>query len=82
LGPDYHLPGVPHRTGHGIGLNIHEEPYIVRGDMTKLDVGMCFSDEPMIVVPDQFGVRLEDHIHVTPNGAAWFTPPQPDILTV
>lgn len=82
LGPDYHLPGLPHRTGHGIGLNIHEEPYIVRGDKTKLDVGMCFSDEPMIVVPDQFGVRLEDHIHVTPNGAAWFTPPQPDILTV
>ena len=82
LGPDYRLPGLPHRTGHGIGLSIHEPPFIVRGEKTKLDVGMCFSDEPMIVVPDRFGVRLEDHIHVTEHGAAWFTPPQPDILTV
>lgn len=86
LGPDYRLPGTPHRTGHGIGLSIHEAPFIVRGDKTLLDVGMCFSDEPMIVVPadngQEFGVRLEDHIHVTESGAAWFTPPQPDILTV
>jgi Xaa-Pro dipeptidase len=79
LGPDYRLPGLPHRTGHGIGLAIHEAPYLVRGDKTLLRCGMCFSNEPMIVVPDQFGVRLEDHFHVTETGAAWFTEPSPSI---
>ena len=79
LGPDYALPGLPHRTGHGIGLSIHEGPYLVRGDMTPLAPGMCFSNEPMIVIPDAFGVRLEDHFHVTETGAAWFTPPQPSL---
>lgn len=79
LGPDYALPGLPHRTGHGIGLSIHEAPYLVRGDMTPLEAGMCFSNEPMIVVPDRFGVRLEDHFHVTETGAAWFTAPSPAI---
>jgi Xaa-Pro dipeptidase len=76
FGPDYELPGLPHRTGHGIGLSIHEAPYLVRGDRTPLAPGMCFSDEPMIVIPDAFGVRLEDHFHVTETGAAWFTEPQ------
>ncbi|MDR6531516.1 Xaa-Pro dipeptidase [Caulobacter rhizosphaerae] len=75
LGPDYVLPGLPHRTGHGIGLSIHEGPYLVRGDTTRLAPGMCFSNEPMIVIPDRFGVRLEDHFHVTEDGAAWFTEP-------
>ena len=75
FGPDYHLPGLPHRTGHGIGLSIHEAPYLVRGDATPLAVGMCFSHEPMIVVPGAFGIRLEDHFHVTEHGAAWFTEP-------
>jgi Xaa-Pro dipeptidase len=79
LGPDYALPGLPHRTGHGIGLSIHEGPYLVRGDSTPLAPGMCFSNEPMIVVPDRFGVRLEDHFHVTEDGAAWFTQPSPSI---
>ncbi len=79
LGPDYRLPGLPHRTGHGIGLSIHEPANLVRGDCTPLAPGMCFSNEPMIVVPDQFGVRLEDHFHVTETGAAWFTEPQPSI---
>lgn len=79
LGPDYRLPGLPHRTGHGIGLSIHEPAYLVRGDTTPLAPGMCFSNEPMIVVPDRFGVRLEDHFHVTETGAAWFTEPQPAI---
>jgi Xaa-Pro dipeptidase len=79
FGPDYELPGLPHRTGHGIGLSIHEAPYLVRGDKTPLAPGMCFSNEPMIVVPDAFGVRLEDHFHVTEDGAAWFTEPQPDL---
>ena len=75
LGPDYRLPGLPHRTGHGIGLSVHEAPYLVRGDETPLQPGMCFSNEPMIVVPGRFGVRLEDHFHVTDHGARWFTEP-------
>lgn len=75
-GPDYTLPGVPHRTGHGIGLDIHEAPNLVRGDDTALDIGMCFSNEPMIVVPGEFGIRLEDHFHMTADGAKWFTQPQ------
>ncbi|WP_430388823.1 M24 family metallopeptidase [Dyella sp. 20L07] len=79
LGPDYRLPGIPHRTGHGCGLSIHETPYLVRGDQTALQPGMCCSNEPMIVVPDRFGVRLEDHFYVTNEGAAWFTPPSPAI---
>ncbi|MFD1034680.1 M24 family metallopeptidase [Sphingomonas hankookensis] len=79
LGPDYRLPGLPHRTGHGIGLSIHEPAYLVRGDTTPLAPGMCFSNEPMIVVPDRFGIRLEDHFHVTDTGAQWFTQPQPSI---
>ncbi|WP_343615142.1 Xaa-Pro peptidase family protein [Novosphingobium sp.] len=79
LGPDYALPGLPHRTGHGIGLSIHEGPYLVRGDTTPLAPGMCFSNEPMIVLPGAFGVRLEDHFHVTETGAAWFTRPSPAI---
>ncbi|HEY1144806.1 MAG TPA: Xaa-Pro peptidase family protein [Allosphingosinicella sp.] len=79
LGPDYRLPGLPHRTGHGIGLSIHEPAYLVRGDRTPLAPGMCFSNEPMIVVPDRFGIRLEDHFYVTEEGAAWFTNPSPAI---
>ncbi|WP_454828916.1 M24 family metallopeptidase [Pseudoxanthomonas wuyuanensis] len=79
LGPDYRLPGLPHRTGHGCGMSVHEAPYLVRGNATALEPGMCCSNEPMIVVPDRFGVRLEDHFHVTEDGAAWFTPPSPAI---
>ena len=75
LGPDYRLPGLPHRTGHGIGLDIHEAPNLVRGDKTALAPGMCFSNEPMIVVTGAFGVRLEDHFHMTQDGARWFTQP-------
>ncbi|MDE1992473.1 MAG: aminopeptidase P family protein [Rhizobiaceae bacterium] len=75
LGPDYRLPGLPHRAGHGLGLQIHEEPYIVRGNATPLAAGMCFSNEPMIVFPDKFGIRLEDHIYMTAEGPRWFTKP-------
>ncbi|MBB5574319.1 MULTISPECIES: M24 family metallopeptidase [Rhizobium] len=75
LGPDYGLPGLPHRAGHGLGLQIHEEPYIVRGNITPLAAGMCFSNEPMIVFPDKFGIRLEDHIYMTAEGPRWFTNP-------
>jgi len=79
LGPDYKLPGLPHRTGHGIGLSIHEWPYIVRNDETILEAGMTFSNEPMICVPNEFGVRLEDHIYMTKNGPKWFTKPMHSI---
>ncbi|MGR3723980.1 M24 family metallopeptidase [Abyssibius alkaniclasticus] len=75
LGPDYSTPGLPHRAGHGIGLDVHEHPYIVRGNDTRLAAGMCFSNEPMICSYGEFGVRLEDHIHMTAEGAAWFTEP-------
>lgn len=75
LGPDYKLPGLPHRAGHGLGLEIHEEPYIVRGNVTVLEPGMCFSNEPMIVFPKKFGIRLEDHIYLASDGPHWFTQP-------
>ncbi|MGO4408890.1 MULTISPECIES: M24 family metallopeptidase [unclassified Brevundimonas] len=74
-GPDYRLPGLPHRTGHGVGLDIHEAPNLVRGDRAVLEAGMCFSNEPMLVIPGQFGVRLEDHFYMTDSGPAWFTAP-------
>ena len=79
LGPDYRLPGLPHRTGHGIGLDVHEAPNLVRGDRTPLAEGMCFSNEPMIVLPGEFGVRLEDHFHMTKDGPRWFTEPSASI---
>lgn len=78
-GPDYQLPGLPHRTGHGCGLDIHEGPNLVRGDTTPLDVGMVLSSEPMLVIPDQFGVRLEDHFYMTETGPKWFTQPSHSI---
>lgn len=75
LSKDYELPGLPHRTGHGIGLNIHEHPYMVRNNEISLKDGMTFSNEPMIVVPNKFGIRLEDHIYMTKEGPQWFTKP-------
>ena len=66
---------LPHRTGHGLGLDLHEHPYIVRGNSTPLAPGMCFSNEPMICIYGEFGVRLEDHVYITENGPAWFTEP-------
>jgi Xaa-Pro dipeptidase len=79
FGPEYKLPGLPHRTGHGIGLDIHEWPYLVGGDKTPLDVGMTFSNEPMIVVPGEFGVRHEDHFYMAEDGPRWFTKPSHSI---
>lgn len=75
LGPRYELPGLPHRTGHGCGLDIHEWPYLVDNDSTPLAVGMCFSNEPMICVPGEFGIRHEDHVYMTANGPRWFSQP-------
>ena len=79
LGPEYQTPGCPHRTGHGIGLDIHEWPYLVGGNKTPLATGMCFSNEPMLVVPDEFGIRLEDHFYMTDSGPRWFTEPSNNI---
>jgi Xaa-Pro dipeptidase len=75
FGPGYKLPGLPHRTGHGIGMDIHEWPYLVGGNTTPLDVGMCFSNEPMICIPGEFGIRHEDHFYMTATGPQWFTQP-------
>lgn len=75
LGPDYAMPGLPHRAGHGLGLEIHEAPYIVRGNTLPLAKGMCFSNEPMLVYPGKFGIRLEDHIYMSDDGPQWFTRP-------
>ncbi|OHU87985.1 MULTISPECIES: M24 family metallopeptidase [Pseudoalteromonas] len=79
LGPEYDLPGCPHRTGHGIGMDIHEWPYLVKDNPQPLAKGMCFSNEPMLVIPDEFGVRLEDHFYMTSQGAKWFTQPSHSI---
>jgi Xaa-Pro dipeptidase len=73
-GPGYHLPGLSHRTGHGIGMDGHEPPYLVHGDTTPLQAGMCFSDEPGIYIPGEFGIRLEDCWHMTASGPKLFTP--------
>ena len=78
-GPGYATPGLPHRTGHGIGLDIHEWPYLVSSDTTPLAVGMCFSNEPMICIPGEFGIRLEDHFYMTKDGPKWFTQPSHSI---
>jgi Xaa-Pro dipeptidase len=71
---DYGLPGLSHRTGHGIGMEVHEPPYLVRNDETPLEAGMCFSDEPGIYVPGEFGIRLEDCWYMTEKGPKLFTP--------
>ena len=73
-GPGYRLPGLSHRTGHGIGLDVHEPPYLVHGDTTPLQAGMCFSDEPGIYIPGEFGIRLEDCWFMTNSGPKLFTP--------
>lgn len=75
FGPGYKIPGLPHRTGHGIGLDIHEWPYLVGSDQTPLQAGMCFSNEPMICIPGEFGIRHEDHFYMTEEGPRWFTQP-------
>ena len=75
FGPGYKLPGLPHRTGHGIGMDGHEWTYLVKGNKALIKPGMCFTDEPMIVIPGEFGIRLEDDMHITEDGAKWFTQP-------
>lgn len=78
-GPDYKLPGLSHRTGHGIGLDGHEPVNLVRGETTALVPGMCFSNEPGLYLPGAFGVRLEDCFHMTDGGPVWFSRPSVSI---
>jgi Xaa-Pro dipeptidase len=79
FGPDYKVPGLPHRTGHGIGMDGHEWTNFVRGNTTTLATGMCFSDEPMIAIYGEFGIRLEDCLYMTENGPKFFTAQSPSI---
>ena len=79
FGPGYRLPGLSHRTGHGIGMEVHEPIYLVHGETTPLAPGMCFSDEPGLYIPGKFGVRLEDCWHMTESGPKFFTQPPPSI---
>jgi Xaa-Pro dipeptidase len=76
-GPDYKY--FTHRVGHGIGMDGHEWPYLVRGNTQLLAPNMTFSDEPGIYIRGEFGVRLEDDMHITENGAELFTPQSPDL---
>ena len=76
-GPDY--AHFTHRVGHGIGMDGHEWPYLVRGDAIALQPRMCFSDEPGIYLRGEFGVRLEDDMHITEAGAKLFTPQSPSL---
>jgi Xaa-Pro dipeptidase len=74
-GPGYQLPGLSHRTGHGIGLDVHEPVNLVHGETTPLAPGMCFSDEPGIYLPGKFGIRLEDCFHMGEREPVWFSQP-------
>jgi Xaa-Pro dipeptidase len=76
-GPDYRF--FTHRVGHGMGMDGHEWPYLVRGNKTPLEPNMVFSDEPGIYIAGEFGIRLEDDMHITENGAELFTPQSPSL---
>ncbi|MEO7053197.1 MAG: Xaa-Pro peptidase family protein [Rhodanobacter sp.] len=76
-GPGYKY--FSHRLGHGIGMDMHEWYYLVQGNTRPIASGMTFSDEPGIYIPGEFGVRLEDDMHVTGDGARWFTSQSPSI---
>ena len=79
FGPGYKLPGLPHRTGHGIGLDGHEWLYLVKGNKRPMEIGMCFTNEPMIVLPGEFGIRLEDDFYMAEDGPRYFTQPSPSL---
>jgi Xaa-Pro dipeptidase len=70
---NYKLPGLPHRTGHGIGLEGHEWTNFVKGNKTPMAVGMCFSNEPTISIPGEFGIRLEDCLYIAEDGPHYFS---------
>jgi len=76
-GPDYKY--FTHRLGHGLGMDGHEWPYLVRGNTTQLAANITTSNEPGIYIHGEFGIRLEDDMHVTENGAELFTPQSPSL---
>jgi Xaa-Pro dipeptidase len=76
-GPDYKF--FTHRVGHGMGMDVHEWPYLVRGNTTPMAANMTFSDEPGIYIRGEFGIRLEDDMHITENGAELVTPQSPSL---
>jgi Xaa-Pro aminopeptidase len=78
-GPGYKTPGLSHRLGHGIGLDGHEPVNFIHGETTPLAPGMCFSDEPGIYIFGEFGVRLEDCLHMTNDGPKLFSALSPSI---
>ena len=79
FGPGYKVPGLPHRTGHGIGMDGHEWGNMVLGNKQPLRPGMCFSIEPTISIYGEFGIRLEDCAYMMEEGLKWFTQPSPSI---
>jgi Xaa-Pro dipeptidase len=79
FGPGYKLPGLPHRTGHGIGMDGHEWGNMVKGNTKLFEPGMCFSIEPTISIVGEFGVRFEDCVYMTEEGPKWFTQPSKSI---
>ena len=79
FGPGYRVPGLPHRTGHGIGMDGHESPNFVRGNRQPIQAGMCFSDEPTIAIYGEFGIRLEDCLYMTESGPRLFSGPSESI---
>jgi Xaa-Pro dipeptidase len=76
-GPDYKY--FTHRVGHGLGMDGHEWPYLVRGNTALLAPRMTFSDEPGIYIKGEFGLRLEDDMLITENGAELITPQSPSL---
>lgn len=79
FGPDYKY--FSHRVGHGMGMDGHEWPYLVRGNKLAMQSGMVFSDEPGIYIPGEFGIRLEDDMLITEQGAELLTPQSPSLET-
>ncbi len=75
FGPGYKVPGLSHRLGHGIGLDVHEPINFVGNETTPLQPGMCFSNEPGLYIPGKYGMRIEDCIYITESGPRWFSQP-------
>lgn len=71
-----------HGTGHGVGLDIHEEPYLTNENASKIEVGMTFTIEPGIYIPNKFGIRIEDTILVTYDGYDILTDFPKDLLII
>ncbi|TCO77029.1 M24 family metallopeptidase [Chromatocurvus halotolerans] len=79
FGPGYQLPGLSHRTGHGIGMDVHEPINFVGNETAPLEPGMCLSNEPGLYAPGDYGVRLEDCLYITADGPRYFSDPPPSI---